>query len=112
MATTEVTVGQFRRFVEDKKYEGVDGRWQRPGGYEQTDEHLVTYVTWQNAVDFCAWLSAKEGKTYRLPTEAEWEYCCRAGKSGARYCFGDDEVRLYDYAWINGTWEGKGRPVA
>jgi formylglycine-generating enzyme required for sulfatase activity len=111
MASTEVTVGQFRRFVEDKKYEGVDARWQRLGGYEQTDEHPATWVTWQNALDFCAWLSAKEGKTYRLPTEAEWEYCCRAGKSGTRYCFGNEDEKLSEYAWYMANSGGHPHPV-
>jgi hypothetical protein len=50
-------------------------------------------------VDFCKWLSKKEGKEYRLPTEAEWEYSCRAGKAGSRYCFGDDDAQLEEYAW-------------
>ena len=52
--------------------------WQNPG-FEQTDEHPVVNVSWNDAVAFCEWLSRKEGKTYRLPTEAEWEYACRAG---------------------------------
>ena len=51
-------------------------------GFEQTDNHPVVFVSWQNAVDFCNWLSKKEGKKYRLPTEAEWEYSCRAGRVG------------------------------
>ena len=98
MCTTEVTVRQFRQFVEEEDYRVGDDRWQRPKA-EQQDNHPVDYVSWQNAVDFCKWLSKRDGKTYRLPTEAEWEYCCRAGRSGTRYCYGNDEARLEDYAW-------------
>jgi len=50
----------------------------------------VVNVSWNDAAAFCQWLSGKEGKEYRLPTEAEWEYACRAG-STTRYTFGDDE---------------------
>lgn len=52
------------------------------------DEHPVEPVTWREAVDFCRWLSAKEGRLYRLPTEAEWEYACKAGTS-TRFYWGD-----------------------
>jgi formylglycine-generating enzyme required for sulfatase activity len=99
MGTTQVTLGQFRRFVAEAKYPVGDDRWQQPG-FAPTDDHPVVWVNWSNAVDFCAWLSKKEGKTYRLPTEAEWEYCCRAGgRAGSRYCFGDDDSDLELYAW-------------
>ena len=53
----------------------------------------MVYVTWNDAVAFCKWLSKKEGKTYRLPTEAEWEYACRAGTT-TRYYSGDDSESL------------------
>jgi formylglycine-generating enzyme required for sulfatase activity/predicted neuraminidase len=66
MGATEVTVAQYRQFDPKLKTTGKD-------------DEAVTGVSWHDAVKFCEWLSAKEGRTYRLPTEAEWEYACRAG---------------------------------
>jgi formylglycine-generating enzyme required for sulfatase activity len=96
-----VTRGQFWRFVKDTGYKTDAEKGEKPGawgwdpdkkefgfnekyswrnaGFEQTDEHPVVNVSWNDAVAFCKWLSKKESKTYRLPTEAEWEYSCRAG---------------------------------
>jgi len=110
----EVTRGQFRRFVDDTGYQtdaekgGKEGwgwnetvnnfrqnphyTWRDPG-FEQTDEHPVVNVSWNDAVAFAEWLGKKEGKTYRLPTEAEWEYACRAGTT-TRYLCGDDAEAL------------------
>ena len=114
-----VTVGQFRQFVTDAGYAtdaekgekkgafGIDSTtgkfsfkaeysWRNPG-FEQTDEHPVVCVSWNDAVAFCDWLSRKEGKSYRLPTEAEWEYACRAGTT-TRYWCGDDQEKLAEVA--------------
>ena len=76
-----------KQFSNDKKYS-----WQNTG-FKQTDEHPVVNVTWIDAMAFCKWLSKKEGKTYRLPTEAEWEYSYRAGTT-TRYPSGDDPKTL------------------
>ncbi len=66
MGVTEVTVEQYRKYDADF----------RP---KDADDDAVNAVTWGQAAGFCEWLTKKEGKTYRLPTEAEWEYACRAG---------------------------------
>ena len=71
MGVTEVTVGQYREF--DPGFKKNDPK-SKP-----SDDDAASGVTWEKAVAFCEWLSKKEGKTYRLPTEAEWEYACRAG---------------------------------
>ncbi len=103
LSAHEVTVGQFRRFVTETGYQtdaergmdvsggvGLDDlgqfvlapqyNWQNPG-FAQTDDHPVVNVSWNDAEEFCRWLTRTDGRTYRLPTEAEWEYACRAGRA-------------------------------
>ena len=91
MGVTEVTQAQ---------YEAVTGK--NPSGPNKGPQNAVERVSWDDATAFCAALSKKTGRTVRLPTEAQWEYACRAGSKTA-YSFGDDASKLGDYAWHKGN---------
>ncbi|HEY6565261.1 MAG TPA: formylglycine-generating enzyme family protein [Pirellulaceae bacterium] len=108
MGQTEVKLNQFLMFYHETKYQldmekdrepqwaySVDGqliqsKTVRPWapGWKLDQSHPVVYVSWNDAVAWCEWMSKKEGKHYRLPTEAEWEYACRAG-SESRFSWGN-----------------------
>jgi formylglycine-generating enzyme required for sulfatase activity len=92
LGTTEVTQGQWTAVMETTP-------WRGETFVKEGNDYAATYVSWNDAVEFCRRLSAKESRTYRLPTEAEWEYACRAGTTTA-YSFGDSAVSLKDYAWF------------
>jgi formylglycine-generating enzyme required for sulfatase activity/serine/threonine protein kinase len=132
MGITEVTVGQFRRFVEASNYvteaerygfgnasgvvlgdrvtESSRGVSWRAPGYTVSDDMPVTQVTWNDAVAFCRWLSSREKATYRLPTNAEWEYACRAGTT-TLFSFGNDENLLAQFGWHNRNARDHVQPV-
>ena len=84
--------------VTQEQYEQIMGK--NPSFIYRGANLPVQSVSWFEAVEFCAKLSQKTGRTVRLSTEAEWEYACRAG-SDTRYCFGDDANALWWYGWYD-----------
>lgn len=126
---TEVTYQQFSEFVAatghltDAERTAGWGRedkgWVRRPGYSwksmgqrvsQSDQPVIN-VSWNDAVAFCAWLTKHDSLGhYRLPTEAEWEFACRAG-STTRYYFGDDPEQLGKHAWVKASSDGRYRRV-
>ncbi len=94
--------------VTQAQYEAVMGR---DPSYFKGPDRPVERVSWNDAVDFCNKLSALTGENYRLPSEAEWEYACRAGSTSA-YCFGDDDKELGEYAWYDDNSAMQTHPVA
>ncbi len=99
MGTTEVT---------QEQYEAVMGK--NPSLFK-APKNPVEQVSWNDAVEFCKKVSASTRRTVRLPTEAEWEYACRAG-SKTQFCFGDDAKQFGDYAWYHANSRLKTHPVA
>ncbi len=104
MGRYEITCKQFRCFRPNWVFLPYEGRkWDR-------DDYPVT-VSWNEAIEFCKWLSKKTGMTVRLPHEYEWEYACRAGTQG-RFYWGDSEQEAGKYGNIadrsyNRSWPGR-----
>ena len=116
MGKYDVTVGEFKIFVADTGhrteaekgggcYGWTGSKWKkkrsmtwRNAGFAQDDRHPVVCVSWNDSLAFAEWLSAKTGKKYRLPNEAEWEYAARSGGKNEQYAGFSGEGRLFLYA--------------
>ncbi|QQS53593.1 MAG: SUMF1/EgtB/PvdO family nonheme iron enzyme [Candidatus Competibacteraceae bacterium] len=95
------------------KYEVTQGQWQavmgdNPPYFKRGDDYPVESVSWNDIQAYLEKLNARTGRKYRLPTEAEWEYACRGGATGQRYCGGDDPDRL---AWYDANSGRQTHPV-
>ena len=128
IAKTPVTVGEFRVFVEEISYETEaekgdgayvydgkdwgnkkDASWKNPY-FEQTDDNPVVCVSWNDAQSYIKWLNVKTRENYRLPTEAEWEFSCRADTI-SKWNFDDKKYKLKEYAWYFDNSDYKTHPV-
>ena len=111
LGVTEVTQGQYEKVM------GTNPSYFQKRVIRKSDSSMypVEQVSWEDAVEFCKRLSdlpeeKAAGRVYRLPTEAEWEYACRAGSKTA-YSFGEGSKSLGDYAWFDGNSNNQTHPV-
>ncbi|MEW6363952.1 MAG: bifunctional serine/threonine-protein kinase/formylglycine-generating enzyme family protein [Acidobacteriota bacterium] len=106
MQTTEVTQGQWKKAMATSPWLLFSLDWML-----QSEDAPAVQVTFNDAIQYAKWLNALGGKGYRLPSEAEWEYACRAGSLG-RYSFGDDESILGRYEWYEENAASAGEKYA
>ena len=99
ISVCEVTQEQYQKMM------GKD-----PSHFKKGGNWPVEQVSWPDATEFCRKLSAREMRIFRLPTEAEWEYACRA-RSKSRFCFGDLDRQLGIYAWYKSNSGRSTHPV-
>ncbi len=133
MGKYEITVAQFRKFVDETSYRtdaetgdgsyiwtgstwekrsGVNWKCDAEGNQRPQNEysHPVIHVTWNDANEYCNWSSRKTGKTYRLPTEAEWEYAAKGGNQSRGYNYSGSNT-IGDVAWYDNNSGSKTHPV-
>ena len=104
----EVTVARYQQFINATGHRTPENWTEQL----QSPNRPVVYVSWDDAVAFCQWLSQQRGKTVRLPTEAEWEYAARGRLSGKKYPWGDDAPEgkaNFGNPWSPDWAEGPGR---
>ena len=94
--------------ITQEQYQAIMGK--NPSRFKDNPKNPVENVRWNDTQEFCQKLSEKTGKKYRLPSESDWEYACRAGTQ-TRYYFGDDEKLLGEYAWYYENSGSKIHPV-
>jgi serine/threonine protein kinase/formylglycine-generating enzyme required for sulfatase activity len=104
LATTEVTQGQWKVMMRTTP-------WKDKRGAQDGPNYAASYISWEDATKFCKTLSSRGGRKYRLPTEAEWEYACRAGTT-TLYGHGNDAAELMDYAWFDKNAQAAGERYA
>ena len=120
-----VTVAEYMHFVEDTQSHypewleegneyhietGSDNYYRNRGSGLDNRNYPIVGISWKNAIAYCQWLSEQTAEHYELPTEAQWEYACRAG-SNTTYCFGNTKQQLDDYAWYSENADGVLHPV-
>jgi formylglycine-generating enzyme required for sulfatase activity len=101
IGATEVTLGQFRKFKADHRLSEAEEPFN-------SDDRPTAMVSWEDAKQFCQWLSdlpeeRQASRTYALPSESQWEWAARAGTTTTRY-FGDDDKRQREFSWFNHTY--------
>jgi formylglycine-generating enzyme required for sulfatase activity len=106
MSAHEVTVAQYRRFVVATGHPAGMPKT----GFKQGDDHPIAGVTWNDAAAFCEWVSGEEGRSIRLPTEAEWEYACRA-RTETPWNLGADDSTADDFGWYAANADKRTHPV-
>lgn len=120
LGVTEVTQSQYSKVmgVNPSRFQGKDASWRlgKRGEPVDTSNYPVEFVEWGDAVEFCKRLSElpeekAAGRHYRLPTEAEWEYSCRAGSETA-YSFGDNVEFLDQHAWFTSDPDASEQRIA
>ncbi len=130
----QVTLAQFKAFIEDSRYktdaekktdgygsyvyegnswkkkDGIDWRHNVEGKLQTNDQHPVIHVSWNDATEYCKWLSRKTGKNYTLPTEAEWEYAARGGNKSKGFTYAGSN-NIDEVAWYDKNSGNKTQPV-